>query len=208
MPTLSPTARRTASGWTAASLTPSNSIHTAASSALVPQTTRTMLNQLTNSVLGVNNASMASRTPSTQQVNTPVGSSSVYAAGSVPSAIQSAITGLQVNTYTNALEKFLDKLAGNFTGQQAAPDPNASAYYQSKNAIMNAPADYQKKIDALLAKQQTNTGIMSINPGVPGAYENSQQKKIDDQLTSLYAAQGQAKQAASTTGWTPYMPNY
>lgn len=200
-------------GWTASSIAHNQDLQSAAHKALSPNPAQQqILNQLTGKVLGATNFKMGTSVPA----GAITGSAQVLGSGGIPAAVQSAIGNMQTNVNTGAtadlLQKFLQLIGSNKPTQvQTGAYPESmDTYYQHKNVIMEEPANIQTNINKLrtAADKLQPSGVMSITPGVPGSYEGSVSQDIDRQLAKQYVAQTEAKKAAYTTGWLPYMPNY
>lgn len=196
--------RNVSPGWTA------SSISQGAARYVANQTAQSyVLNSLTNKILGVDNIKMGTSVPA----GVPVGTAQNLGSGGIPAAVQSAIGNLQTNIEANntqsILQKFLEAIGWSKPNIMVnTVTPAMDQYYQNKNTIMAAPASIQTNINTLrtAADKLQPPGIMSITPGVPGAYEGSVSQDIDRQLTQAYAKQSQAVKAAQTSGWLPYMP--
>lgn len=206
MPTsmLSRTQRRTAAGWTAASIAHDQALHDAAHKTLEPTAAqKSLLTDFTGRILGYGSA----------PAGVPIGMANTSENAGIPATIQAAMQNLNTNTQTSQLgtlmQKFLAAIGG--TGGPAvvvnASSPAMDQYYQNKNQIMQQPAQIQASINAAEAAKAkaTPTGVMSITPGIPGSYSAAAQSN-QNRLVDLYGEQANARQAAQSTGWLPYMP--
>lgn len=203
--------RNVSRGWTAASIAHNQDLHSSAHSALnLNPAQKDVLSQLTGKVLGISNLKFGTSVPA----GAVTGSAQVLGSGGIPAAVNAAIGSMQTNVNTGQTADLLQKFLSLLGSQQKAPaqvyPESLDKYYQNKNVIMEQPANIQTNINQLrtASDKLQPTGVMSITPGVPGAYEGSVSQDINRQLTQQYAAQTEAKRAASTTGWLPYMPNY
>ena len=207
------TQRRTNAGWTATSIAHNSDLHDAAHSALEPTSDqKALLTDLTGKILGTG----------TVPSGVPVGMANTAGGGGIPATIQSAIGNLQTNTQNydtlGILQKFLGAL-GASRGPSVVVNTSSPAmdqYYSAKTQIMSAPAQLQNQITAQNAASQKAassvfdpiTGKPSASGIMGGSYEGSAQQKADQTGMGLLNQQNQAKQAAASTGWLPYMPNF
>lgn len=206
---ISTTQRNVRPGWTAASIAHNEALHKSAQSSLAPTPQQSAaLSAITNKILGVN-----MKAGTSAPAGAPVGMA-YNQGGSIPDVISQAIGNLQTNINTNAmgdvLQKFLAAVGSKPPTVVNTTSPEMEQYYKNKNIIMAEPSNIQTNINRLSveADKLQPKGVMSITPGIPGAYEGSVTQNIDKQLMQSYLAQNQAKQAAHTTGWLPYMPMY
>lgn len=204
---LTPQQRRTAAGWSYRTLAHNEDLHSAAHSALSPTAAqKKLVTDLTGKILGYTRTNAAP--------GTAVGSASTAQNHGIPATISAAVNDLNTNTQLSSIQQLLAKVLGQGNGGapsvMMATSPAQNRYYENKNAIMEAPANIQNQITSKTAQADKTQpqGIMSITPGVPGQYENSVTHQLDQQLAGLFGQQTAAKQAAQSTGWLPYMPQF
>jgi hypothetical protein len=230
-----------ASGWTGSLISPNMRVHDAASAAIDHVGTQSRLAPSTSSNSAVL-ANQVLRDPTLGSRNTfgarvPVGApvgSAAMSGGSIPPAVQAAISNLQTNSGISSLSSILNRVMGGTTAQPigAMVSPQQNAYYQAsanlastQNQILNRPQQVADQIAALEAQKAKTAGTR----GNTTVFDSSRQSggmaatafspynqptymsgganpaSIDAQLQNLYGQQADAR-SQKTFGWTS--PNW